>query len=256
MKKNFISLETSDEVFSIALIKYERYVLKISQSFFSINKNSVIYILPIISNILNQNKLKLMSLNSISFNKGPGSFNGIRKIHSFVQGIGLSLEIPIFGISSNILLSDIILRIKKPQIIAILIDAKMNEVYVTLLFIPEKNCISKKNKIKIFLYKKNKLIKIKFLKFDFYSKPPKILVDTILLPIKKVSSWLLTNRRIFVKKYLNNNSGITWISGNALDKYKFIILKYYGWIKHPTKFSSLLYLSRLSFLKLKKEKFN
>lgn len=54
-------------------------------------------VLPILVALLKKHKLQLKDITEISFNKGPGSFTGLRVGASVVNALGFFLNIPING---------------------------------------------------------------------------------------------------------------------------------------------------------------
>lgn len=54
-------------------------------------------VLPLISNLLNKNSLDITDITSVTVNKGPGSFTGVRVGVSIANMLSFSLNVPING---------------------------------------------------------------------------------------------------------------------------------------------------------------
>jgi len=87
------------------------------------------FILPSITNLLQQANCKAEELKAIAFAAGPGSFTGIRLAASVTQAISFALNLPVIAISSLKLLAHKVYSETKEKDFLVMIDARMNQVY-------------------------------------------------------------------------------------------------------------------------------
>lgn len=86
-------------------------------------------ILSMIDQLLTETGVTLRSLDCIAFDKGPGSFVGMRIGASVAQGLALGADLPLVGVSSLIILAQGAWRIFGAKQIITTIDARMGELY-------------------------------------------------------------------------------------------------------------------------------
>ena len=76
-----------------------RVVLKINGKEFekkeTIGKQKAQVVLPMIDQLLRENKLKLVDIGSVEVNIGPGSFTGLRVGMSVANALAFALKIPV-----------------------------------------------------------------------------------------------------------------------------------------------------------------
>jgi len=87
-------------------------------------------ILPMTETVLDEAGLKITDLDAIAFDRGPGSFTGIRIGTGVTQGLAFAADLPVIPVSSLAILAQAVFT-AHPQIQTALcaIDARMNEVY-------------------------------------------------------------------------------------------------------------------------------
>jgi tRNA threonylcarbamoyladenosine biosynthesis protein TsaB len=90
-----LAIDTATRYASICL--YSEHGILAEQTWRSDNRHSV-QIMPAISAMLEQQKLKPESLKAIAVTKGPGSFTGLRIGMSIAKGLCLALQIPLIAI--------------------------------------------------------------------------------------------------------------------------------------------------------------
>jgi tRNA threonylcarbamoyl adenosine modification protein YeaZ len=107
--KIILALETSSKLCSVALWdKNNKIIGHIDHIGAKVHNE---HLLPSIQHLLDENNLSLSDLDGIAIGVGPGSFTGLRIGCAAVQGLALSLEIPIFTCSSlRIMSQDFILK--------------------------------------------------------------------------------------------------------------------------------------------------
>ena len=89
-------------------------------------------VLPLIDKLLTNAEISLDDLNGVAFDRGPGSFTGLRIGAGVAQGLSFSKNIPLCGISS---LQALACRYEGEIVVAL--DARMNQVYTANYSIAE-----------------------------------------------------------------------------------------------------------------------
>jgi len=116
-----LALDTSTEQLSLAVMDGEKKF-----AFEQVVGNaSSAHVLPQIQALLSQAQLQLSDLDGIAYGAGPGSFTGVRIATGVTQGLALSQQLPVVGVSTLLALAE---ASGKDKVIACL-DARMGEVY-------------------------------------------------------------------------------------------------------------------------------
>ncbi len=118
---NLIAIETSTETCSLAVSRGEAVF---ERSFQARQQNSELA-LPALRELLQEARLNMQAIDGIAFGAGPGSFTGLRIACGIAQGLALSRNLPLAGISSLLALAE---DSGADKVIACL-DARMGEVY-------------------------------------------------------------------------------------------------------------------------------
>ncbi len=87
------------------------------------------HILPMVDQLLVEHSCKLGELDAIAFNRGPGSFTGLRITAGVVQGLAYGADVPVIPVSSLAALAYARYMTDGEQQILAAIDARMGEVY-------------------------------------------------------------------------------------------------------------------------------
>lgn len=86
-------------------------------------------ILPMITQLLDLNKIALNQLDAIAFGCGPGSFTGIRIAVSVAQGLGFATTLPLISVSSLAALAQAAYEDLKWKKLCVAVDARIQEIY-------------------------------------------------------------------------------------------------------------------------------
>lgn len=92
-----LSIDTSSNLLSIALLK-EGAVLAHQEAYMERGQGEAL--IPAIADLFLKAKSDISSLNAVAVGVGPGSFTGVRVGLSAARGIGMALDIPVYGVTS------------------------------------------------------------------------------------------------------------------------------------------------------------
>lgn len=84
-------------------------------------------ILPMIDSLMAEAELSLQAMDALAFGHGPGSFTGVRIATGVIQGLALSIDRPVIGISTLASLAQT--QADNHSCVCAVIDARMQEVY-------------------------------------------------------------------------------------------------------------------------------
>ncbi len=131
-----LCIETSTTVCSVALSCDGKllFVREVSEGYVHAEK-----LLPFISEIINESKIKLKDIHAIAVSSGPGSYTGLRIGVSTAKGLCYALDIPLIAVSTLQSLAwkakeDLSKLEVKPDSVLFcpMIDARRMEVYTAL----------------------------------------------------------------------------------------------------------------------------
>ena len=120
-----LALDTVSEACSAALLDGEELREKYELAGATHSRR----ILPMIDELLAEAGLTLSRLDGIAFDRGPGSFTGVRIGAGVAQGLAFSADLPLVGESS---LAALALSVAQGVVLPA-IDARMGQVYWTLV---------------------------------------------------------------------------------------------------------------------------
>ncbi len=120
-----LAIDTATEACSVAL----NLDGEVKEIYELIPRQHTERILPMVDELLSDSGLQLKQLDALAFNRGPGSFTGVRVATSVVQGLGFSAELPVIGVSSLAALAQQAVREQGIDRVFAAIDARMNEIY-------------------------------------------------------------------------------------------------------------------------------
>ncbi len=120
-----LALETSTLACSVALL----FQNNISEKTVRKQNQHSELILPMIDELLSNQKIEIQTVDAIVFGCGPGSFTGVRIACSVAKTIAFAINKPLIGISTLELLAITAHRIFKVEQVLATIDARMDQVY-------------------------------------------------------------------------------------------------------------------------------
>ena len=120
-----IAIDASSEACSAALLMdneiYERSEV--------VPRKHTELILPMVDEVLAEGGVSLNQVDAIAFNRGPGSFTGVRVSTSVTQGLAFALDLPVIPVSGLTTVAQGAWRNSKQKNLLVILDARMNEVY-------------------------------------------------------------------------------------------------------------------------------
>jgi tRNA threonylcarbamoyladenosine biosynthesis protein TsaB len=121
-----LAIDTATEGCSVALLQDAQVI----ERFEVTPRGHADRVLDMVREVLAEGQLTLGQLDAIAFDRGPGSFTGVRIGCSVAQGFGFAMDLPLLGISSLQALAAAALR-EHAEIdyVCAMIDARMHEIY-------------------------------------------------------------------------------------------------------------------------------
>ncbi len=120
-----LAIDAATEACSVALLVgdviYERYVV--------FPRGHSKLLLNMVDEILTEASVSLKSLDAIAFDRGPGSFTGVRIGTSVTQGLAFGADLPVIPVSSLATIAQGVWREGGHKQVLSVIDARMAEVY-------------------------------------------------------------------------------------------------------------------------------
>jgi tRNA threonylcarbamoyladenosine biosynthesis protein TsaB len=120
-----LALDASSEACSAAL-RIDQVLLERSEV---MPRKHTELILPMVDELLAEAGITLKQLDALAFNRGPGSFTGVRVSTSVVQGLAYALDLPVVPVSGLAALAQGAWRHSGAENILSILDARMHEVY-------------------------------------------------------------------------------------------------------------------------------
>lgn len=92
-----LSLDTASTTLSLALFEGEKVLAKFDETML---RGQAERLVPEIQNLFQKSNREIKDLSAVAVGVGPGSFTGVRVALSAARGLGLALDIPVYGVSS------------------------------------------------------------------------------------------------------------------------------------------------------------
>ena len=122
---NYLAIDTATEACSVAL----RCGEDLLQRYEVAPQKHAAMLLPMIDKVLAEAELSPAGLDGLVFGRGPGSFTGVRISTAAVQGIALSIDCGVVGISTLAAMAHRSWREQDLECVVAAIDARMQQVY-------------------------------------------------------------------------------------------------------------------------------
>jgi len=120
-----LAIETSTEACSVALRKDDTVISRYQV----IPRLHAKRLLPMVDEVIQEAGTTLSQLDAVAFTAGPGSFTGLRIACSVAQGIAMGADIGVLPVSTLATLALGAYRQLGLPFLAVLLDARMKEVY-------------------------------------------------------------------------------------------------------------------------------
>lgn len=124
-----LALDTATEACSVALL-YQGEITYLNEL---AQRTHTKRILPMIDQLLAQSGINLTALDGLVFGRGPGSFTGVRVAAGITQGLAFGADLPVIAVSNLTAMAQAAYEQDGALQVAAAIDARMNEVYFSLL---------------------------------------------------------------------------------------------------------------------------
>jgi len=120
-----LAIDAATEACSVALLVadtvYERHVIS--------PRGHAQRLLTMVDEVTTDAGINLQSLDAIAFDRGPGSFTGVRIGTSVTQGLAFGADLPVIPVSSLGTIAQGVWRESAQEQVLSVIDARMGEVY-------------------------------------------------------------------------------------------------------------------------------
>lgn len=118
-------LDTSSAYCSVAVINDER----VAHDIHYIPRQHNQFLIDIADRTLQQSGLIIDDIDILAYGVGPGSFVGVRLASAFMHGLSMAKNIPLLGFSSMEVIAYHQHLMHHKNVISVLLDAKMGDVY-------------------------------------------------------------------------------------------------------------------------------
>lgn len=130
MNVNLISLESSANCSSAALLRFRHGQSLVEEKVSTQSQGHAEQLLPMIDQLLLQAELQRQDVHGVVFGQGPGGFTGLRIAAGMAQGLGLGLDIPVFPVSSLLAVAETVRPATPSTLIVSVLDARMQEAFL------------------------------------------------------------------------------------------------------------------------------
>ena len=123
---NILYLDTATEACTVGVwrdgVVYSRFELS--------PRAHTHWLLPMTESVLDESGLSFATLDGIAFNRGPGSFTGVRIAVAAALGMAMGCGLPVLGLSSlAVLAQSECAAMAEGEVVHAALDARMGEVY-------------------------------------------------------------------------------------------------------------------------------
>ncbi len=120
-----LALDTVTEYCSVALLDGDDLIIREQAA----GQKHTELVLPMVNDVLSEAQTGLSHIDAIVFDRGPGSFTGLRIGAGIVQGLSLGADLPVIKVSSLNALAQCALRVFSAKWVLACIDARQTEIY-------------------------------------------------------------------------------------------------------------------------------
>ncbi len=224
MTDTLIALETSGTRCGVALWRRAEAGLPVlvCDAYEGVQEHAT-RLLPMVSKQLASVGSTSADVGAIAFGQGPGAFTGLRVACGIAQGMGLALGVPVVAVGSHCAVADTIDRLPEPQLVAVAMDARMAEVYVTVMMLAGQAT-----------------------PVQWDGPAPRVLIGPVLMAAADLPMWLAQGLRGWTAEA--SGVGQAWLAGDAWAAYGADLAWPAGWTAHAAQAPSVAAVARLGAL--------
>ena len=130
---NIVAIDTATEAFSVALKSGDQTLHRYSVE----PRMHAKLLLPALDELFAEAQITRSMLEGVAFGRGPGAFTGVRIATAASQAIAMAFDLPVAPVSTLAAIAKRVHREKGFNKVAVAIDARMGEVYLSLIHISE-----------------------------------------------------------------------------------------------------------------------
>lgn len=120
-----LAIDASSEACSVALLDNSEII----ERYDVVPRKHTELILPMVDEVLSEAGISFKQLDALAFNRGPGSFTGVRISTSVIQGLSFATELPVLAVSGLAAVAQNAWRTMQQDNVIVMLDARMDEVY-------------------------------------------------------------------------------------------------------------------------------
>lgn len=122
---NILAIDASNASCSVALYDQHQYFTEELHA----PRQQTQLLLPMVDKLLSQADISIQKLDAIAYNRGPGSFTGVRLTASVVQGLAFAAKLNVLPVSALHALAYQYYLLARTEYIVTCLDARKNEIY-------------------------------------------------------------------------------------------------------------------------------
>lgn len=137
---NVLALDTSMGACSVAVLRTEQPDDRLFSAYQKLERGHAEALVPMIAQVMNEAQLEFSDLDRLAVTSGPGTFTGVRIGVATARGLALASKLPVVSATSLRVMARTFLgsddyqklNLKSDDVLAVVSDARRDEVYVQL----------------------------------------------------------------------------------------------------------------------------